>query len=72
MSNNVCFPQSAERLPEDYDNYPRLVFELLTGVAEVEDRQASAVIDDILRLAAGSQPNGPAQTRATDAGVAGR
>jgi hypothetical protein len=54
---------------EKYDIYPRLMFDLLTGVAEAEDRQAVVVIDDILRLAASSQPNGPAQTRATDAEV---
>jgi hypothetical protein len=30
---------------------PRWMFELLSGLAEVEDRQASAIIDDILRLA---------------------
>jgi hypothetical protein len=57
---------------EDYDIYPRLMFELLTGGAEVEDRQASEVIDDILRLAAGGQPNGLTQTQATDAGVTGK
>jgi hypothetical protein len=54
---------------EGYDIYPRLLFELLTGVAEVENRPASEVIDDILRLAASSQSNGPIQTTATDAGV---
>jgi hypothetical protein len=57
---------------ETYDIYPRLMFELLTGVAEVENRQASEVIDDILRLAASSQSNGPAQTRTTDASITGK
>jgi hypothetical protein len=57
---------------ENYDIYPRLMFELLTGVAEIEDRQASEVIDDILRLAVASQPNGPTQTRATDAGISSK
>jgi hypothetical protein len=37
---------------------------------EEEDRQASEVIDDILRLTASSQPHGPAQTQARDTGVA--
>ena len=36
---------------ETYDDYPLRMFELLTGLAEFEDRQASEVIDDILRLA---------------------
>jgi hypothetical protein len=34
---------------EEYDNYGILMFELITGLAEYEDRQASEVIDDILR-----------------------
>jgi hypothetical protein len=37
---------------EDYDDYPLRMFELITGLAEYEDRQASEVIDDILGLAA--------------------
>jgi hypothetical protein len=46
---------------EEYDNYASSMFELLTGVAEVEDRQASEVIDDILKQSAGTTPaNGPA------------
>ncbi len=69
--NGVLFYQFVPD-SEGYGIYPRLMFELLTGVAEVEDRQASEVIDDILRLAAGGQLNGPAQTRAADAGVAGK
>ncbi len=43
---------------EDSD-LPLRMFELVTGLAEVEDRQASAVIDDILRHASG-QANGAA------------
>lgn len=35
---------------EEYDNYAILMFELITGLAEYEDRQASEVIDDIMRL----------------------
>lgn len=35
---------------EAYDDYGQRMFELLTGVAEFEDRQARDVIDDILRL----------------------
>jgi hypothetical protein len=47
---------------ETYDTYPLLMFELLTGLAEYEDRQASEVIDDILRLAStdASTTDGPA------------
>jgi hypothetical protein len=44
---------------EDADDYPQRMFEFLTGLAEVEDRPASAVIDDILRQANRPQPNGP-------------
>lgn len=36
---------------EGCDNYSQMMFELLTGLAEFEDRQASEVIDDILRTA---------------------
>src|SRR4051794_9464004 len=43
---------------EDYDDYLLWMFELITGLAEFEDRQVSEMIDDILRLAAGRQPNG--------------
>jgi hypothetical protein len=43
---------------EAYDDYPARVFELLTGVAEVEDRPAAEVIDAILRLASPGDPNG--------------
>jgi hypothetical protein len=34
---------------EEYDDYPQRMFELLTGLAEFEERQASEIIDDILR-----------------------
>jgi hypothetical protein len=44
---------------ETYDNYGQLMFELLTGLAEFEARQASEVIDDILRPRA-APANGPA------------
>ncbi len=33
---------------EGYDNYGQLMFELLTGIAEFEGRQASDVIDDVV------------------------
>jgi hypothetical protein len=47
---------------EGYADYPLRMFELLTGLAEVEDRQAREVIDDILRqTGADAVPaNGPA------------
>jgi hypothetical protein len=45
---------------EAYDNYVQLMFELLTGLAEFEDRQASAVLDDILAEVRPEQPNGAA------------
>jgi hypothetical protein len=58
---------------EDYDDYPLRMFELLTGLAEFEDRQASAVIDDILRHARQGEPNGAVQgqPQGTDAPLTG-
>jgi hypothetical protein len=55
---------------EEYDNYTTLMFELLTGLAEFEDRQASEVIDDILRLARRDQTDGAVQEQARGADVA--
>lgn len=43
---------------DDYGDYRLRMFELVTGVAELEDRQASEVIDAILRHANDSKPNG--------------
>jgi hypothetical protein len=57
---------------EQYDIYPRLMFELLTGLAEFEDRQASEVIDDILRLAGRSLSDGEDQREAREAEVASK
>jgi hypothetical protein len=46
---------------EVYDTYAQLMFELVTGLAEFEDRQAAEVIDDIVRQRASpAAPNGPA------------
>jgi hypothetical protein len=55
---------------EEYDNYTAGVFELLTGVAEFEDRQASDVIDDILGLAGRDLSNGEVHQKAREAEVA--
>ena len=55
---------------EEYDNYATLMFELLTGLADFEDRQASEVIDDILRIAGRDQADGAAQKQAREAEVA--
>ena len=49
---------------EQYDNYGQLMFELLTGLAEAENRQASEVIEDILQLTSRGLPNGAGTTRA--------
>jgi hypothetical protein len=57
---------------EAYDDYSLRMFELLTGLAEFEDRQASAVIDDILRPATSGQPNGAVLGRSADAEVASK
>jgi hypothetical protein len=46
------------------------MFELLTGLAEVENRPASEIIDDILQLGGRNGPNGvePSRARATEPG----
>jgi hypothetical protein len=41
--------------PEHYADYGQQMFDLLTGLAEFEDRHASAVIDDVLELAGQEQ-----------------
>jgi len=46
---------------EGQDDYPLRMFELLSGIAEMENRQASAVIDDIVRTGALTEPNGAVQ-----------
>ena len=55
---------------ETYNDYPLRMFELITGLAEYEDRQASEVIDDILRMAGRDSSNGEDQPKARDAEVA--
>jgi hypothetical protein len=57
---------------EEYDNYAPLMFELITGLAEFEDRQASEVIDDILRLAGRDLPDGANSRPGRQAEVASR
>jgi hypothetical protein len=48
-----CCVRDTEKTP-----WPPQLFELLTGLAEVEDRQASDLMDDIPRLAEDQQTNG--------------
>ncbi len=43
------------------DDLPLRMFELLTGLAEVENRQASEIIDDIVELTRHSETNGSLQ-----------
>jgi len=57
---------------ETYDDYPLRMFELLTGLAEFEDRQASEVIDDILRLAGRDLSDGAVKEKAREAEVANK
>jgi hypothetical protein len=52
---------------EQSDDYAVRMFELLTGLAEFENRQASAVIDAIQQHAINSRPNGMAQSLGADA-----
>ena len=47
---------------EAIDIYPLLMFELLTGLAEFEDRQAAEVITDLLELAEQHRGNGTVKT----------
>jgi hypothetical protein len=54
---------------EAYEDYPLRLFELLTGLAEFEDRQAADVIEDILRLASQGSPNGATQDQPGSADV---
>jgi hypothetical protein len=48
---------------EKYANYPQAMFELLTGLAEIENRQATEVIEDIVQLGAGDSTNGTGKPR---------
>lgn len=48
-------------LHQHYNDYAQVVFELLTGLAEYENRQASEVIDAILQLAESEKANGVVQ-----------
>lgn len=43
---------------EAYADYTARMFELVTGLAEFEDRQAADVLDDITRSATDESPNG--------------
>ena len=52
---------------EHYNDYAQVVFELLTGLAEYENRQAAEVIDDILQLAESERANG--RVRPSEAAV---
>ncbi len=52
---------------EEYGDYRQRMFELLSGLAEVEDRQVSAIIDDILHTAAErKQVNGAPANQSRD------
>ncbi len=57
---------------EEYDNYAMLMFELITGLAEYEDRQAPEVIDDILHLAGRDLSDGTTTKPAREAEIANR
>ncbi len=57
---------------EEYDNYAMLMFELITGLAEYEDRSASQVIDDILRSVPRDLPAGIAAKPGRPSEVASR
>jgi hypothetical protein len=57
---------------DEYDNHAMLMFELITGLAEYEDRQASEVIDDILRPAGRDASAGTIPQHTREAEVANR
>jgi hypothetical protein len=46
---------------EEYGDYAQCMFELLTGLADFENRQASEVIDDMVSLSNSREPNGVGQ-----------
>jgi hypothetical protein len=50
---------------EQYADYPQRILEVVTQLAEVEDRYAVAVLDDILRAREHAEPNGAARQPAT-------
>jgi len=50
---------------EQDDYYPQGMFELVTGLADFEQRSAADVIDDILQAPNASQTNGAAGEHAT-------
>jgi hypothetical protein len=54
---------------EHYPDYRLHIFELLSGIAEFEDRQASVVIDDILQQAGRRSRNGAGAREQVDADV---
>jgi hypothetical protein len=54
---------------EKYDDYPQRMFELLTGLAEFEDRLASEIIDEILRLPPRANRDGASQEKACNSQV---
>jgi hypothetical protein len=45
---------------EQFADYPQRILEVITELAEIEDRYAVDVLDDILRGPAHAQPNGAA------------
>jgi hypothetical protein len=54
---------------ERHDDYAARMFEFLTGLAEVEDRQVSEVIDDILALARQRELSGAGRDQFRDTEV---
>ncbi len=57
---------------EIYDDYPQRMFELLTGLAEFENRQASEIIDDVLRLSRWPNGDGAGQDQPGNSEVAAK
>jgi hypothetical protein len=57
---------------EQFSDYPQRILEVVTELAEIEDRYAVDVLNDILRQASDGKPDGVSQDRPCDADVAGR
>ena len=57
---------------EQFADYPQRILEVITELAEIEDRYAVDVLNEILREPGQDQPNGAAREAVTTSGAAPR
>jgi hypothetical protein len=57
---------------EHFADYPQRILEVITELAEIEDRYAVDVLNDILKQPGHGEPNGAAQAAAQGAEVTGK